>query len=153
MVTTPLSAGGAWSLFNGATTSHLSVDLQGYFAAQSGSSGRVTTVNPVKVYGAGGLGANATATVNVSSKLSGIANPVAVYVNVSLTGVKGTGYLTASSDCVNGSVGAVCCLPLSACANATEFDCCASTATFRPSCVGGQLGCAEGQARCGAGPW
>ena len=63
---------------------------------------------------------------------------------------KGAGYLTASSDCVHGSVGAVCCLPLSACANAVEFDCCASTATFRPSCVGGQLVCAEGQARCGA---
>ena len=105
MVTTPLSAGGAWSLFNGATTSHLSVDLQGYFAAQSGSSGRVTTVNPVKVYGAGGLGANATATVNVSSKLSGIANPVAVYVNVSLTGVKGTGYLT--TDASSGPTGVV----------------------------------------------
>lgn len=98
MVTTLLSAGGAWSLFNGATTSHLSVDLQGYFAAQAGSSGRVTTVNPVKVYGAGALGANATATVNVSSKLSGIANPVAVYVNVALTGVKGTGYLTTDAS-------------------------------------------------------
>jgi len=58
----------------------------------------------------------------------------------------GAGYLTSStSDCTGGST--VCCLPLSACGNQAEFDCCSNGGTFRPSCIGGQLQCTAGT-RC-----
>jgi hypothetical protein len=59
----------------------------------------------------------------------------------------GAGYLTQStSDCTGAS--SVCCLPLSACGNQPEFDCCSGTGTFRPSCVSGQLVCTVGS-KCG----
>jgi hypothetical protein len=60
---------------------------------------------------------------------------------------KGQGYLTSSLDCAGAST--VCCLPLSACASASEFDCCTNTATYRPVCEGGALKCAYGTIRCG----
>ena len=105
LVTSMLSPSGEWGLFNGPTTANLAADVQGYFATQTGTSRRVTTVSPVKVYGAGPIGANSTVTVAVGSKLAGIANPVAVYVNVALTGVSGAGYLT--TDATAGPTGAL----------------------------------------------
>lgn len=61
---------------------------------------------------------------------------------------RGVGYLTASDDCAGAS--SVCCLPLSACNDAPEFDCCSATATFRPTCEGGALACLPGTTRCSA---
>lgn len=65
---------------------------------------------------------------------------------VSACGV-GMGYLGPSRDCGGGTP--VCCLPLSACASAVEFECCSNSATYRPTCEAGQLRCASGTQRCG----
>lgn len=60
---------------------------------------------------------------------------------------RGLGYPAGTADdCTGGS--SMCCLPLSACNNATEFDCCSATATFRPSCENGALVCTFGTTRC-----
>lgn len=84
MVTSPLSSGGAWGIFDGPTAAHVSVDVSGYFATRAGTTGRVTVINATKAYGTAAVGANAVATVNLAGKLGGAANPVAAYVNVTM---------------------------------------------------------------------
>ncbi len=61
---------------------------------------------------------------------------------------RGAGYLANSDDC-SIAMGSTCCLPLTACGSAPEFDCCAGSATFRPNCTGGTLTCLPGHTRCG----
>jgi hypothetical protein len=60
---------------------------------------------------------------------------------------KGAGYLGPNRDCTGESV---CCVPLAACNNAVEFECCSNVASYRPTCEGGALKCATGTSVCGS---
>jgi hypothetical protein len=84
MVTVRVSPRNEWSMVNSAVPAHVNVDLQGYFAPQEGSHGRVVVVNPVKV-GSANIGANGAVRVSLRGKPGMPASGIgAVYVNVTV---------------------------------------------------------------------
>ncbi len=69
LVEVPLGAGGDISIYNHAGTSHVVVDVEGYYATGTGTAGRLVTVSPTQVFdtaakgGGGPLGAGSSRTI------------------------------------------------------------------------------------------
>jgi hypothetical protein len=84
MVTVRVAPSSAWSMVSPATSAHVNIDLQGYFAPQVGSHGRVVVVNPVRV-GSANIAANGAVRIYLRGK-PGVPTVAtsAVYVNVTV---------------------------------------------------------------------
>ncbi len=102
LVTVPLSSSGAVSVYNYAGTTGVDVDVEGYYTANTTTTGAglYNPVSPYRVFGGAttgtAIGAGATTTATVTGGSTGIPTTAsAVVVNLTAAGGTAASYLTA----------------------------------------------------------
>ncbi|HEY1829402.1 MAG TPA: hypothetical protein VGG38_04065, partial [Acidimicrobiales bacterium] len=99
LVTVPVSATGAVTVFNNAGSADVVIDAEGYYTATPQSTGRYDAVNPDRVFGTTAGGTTVTAgsvtPVTVTGGSTGVpTSATAVVVNVTASAETSAGFLT-----------------------------------------------------------
>jgi hypothetical protein len=117
LVTGMLSPNLTWNVKGGTAAAHVNIDVQGYFAPQSGAHGRVTTLTPVTVKTTT-IGAYGAVRVRLAGTpgmpRSGVAG---VYVNVTISNTALSGALAVDTAVTRNSAAALRAWPKKTTAN------------------------------------